>query len=322
MEFLLPPRLYNDKKELRKVGFEIEFGGLELREAADIVINLFGGHLLEKNYFSLKVSASQFGDFEIESDSRFLSQTRYLAYLKKIGLDSASFKNNVEKALEKLTSTLLPFEISMPPLPINNLEPAEQIRQKLFEHSAKGTRASLFSAFGMQINAEIPDFRPETILAYLRSFFLLYDWLREESEIVLARKITPFINPFPASYIELVLNPDYEPTLEQLMDDYLGENPTRNRPLDLLPLFSHLDPDRVMLHPVEKDMVKPRPTFHYRLPNSEVDDPKWTIAAEWNKWVEIEKLAADPYLESYNAEPLFARSHWAQRTRNWIDAKP
>jgi hypothetical protein len=25
-----------------------------------------------------------------------------------------------------------------------------------------------------------------------------------------------------------------------------------------------------------------------------VDEPQWTLAAEWNRWVEVERLASDP----------------------------
>jgi hypothetical protein len=77
------------------------------------------------------------------------------------------------------------------------------------------------------------------------------------------------------------------------MRDYLERNPTRNRPLDWLPLFAHLNKDLVFEYPVEKDLIKPRPTLHYRLPSSLIDDPSWSIATEWNKWVIIDDLAAN-----------------------------
>src|SRR6185312_17067732 len=109
----------------------------------------------------------------------------------------------------------------------------------------------------------------------------VYDWLYIESEIPLARKLAPFIHSFPDDYIELVLDPAYHPDLETFMTDYLINNPTRNRPLDLLPLFAWIDAEKVFSFPVEKDLVKSRPTFHYRLPNSEVDDPDWSVASDW-----------------------------------------
>jgi hypothetical protein len=44
----------------------------------------------------------------------------------------------------------------------------------------------------------------------------------------------------------------------------------------------------------DKHLVKPRPAFHYRLPNCLIDEPDWTLAREWNTWVTVEQLASDP----------------------------
>jgi hypothetical protein len=331
MDFLLPPRTQNESGETRKVGFEIEFGGLSLEETAKIIVDLYGGSVDKKHNFAYEIKETRFGTFALESDSRFLSQKRYDTYLQKIGVSSDSvLTDNVEKFLEMLAGTLLPFEVAMPPMPIDSLDEAEKLRQKLFEHSAQGISSSIFAAFGMQFNPEVPDFKAETLLGYLRAFFLLYDWLVEESEVVIARKIAPYIHPFPPEYMDQVLNPNYQPTMNQLIEDYLRMNPTRNRPLDMLPLFTHLNKELVMKYPVERDMIKPRPTFHYRLPNSEVDDPEWSFAKEWNNWVLVEKLAADPskiermtkdYLNLHQPNRIFTRVPWINKTREWIDAQ-
>lgn len=331
MEFLLPPQLHTESGTVRKVGFEIEFGGLSLPDTAQIIVNLYGGSLVKKHNFSFVVEKTRYGDFALESDSRFLSQEKYKIYLEKMGVaQDSALTENVEKLLEKLAGTLLPFEVAMPPIPMNELDAAEKIRQKLFEHSAQGTSSSIFAAFGMQLNPEIPDFKPQTVLSYLRAFFLLYDWLVAESEIVIARKIAPYIHPFPLEYMDMVLDPDYNPTMNQLMADYLEFSPTRNRPLDLLPLFSYLNKDLVFLYPVEKKLIKPRPTFHYRLPNSEIDDPDWSFAKEWNKWVHVENLAfdsariqqmTDDYFELHGPNKIFSKGPWISRTREWIDAQ-
>ena len=62
----------------------------------------------------------------------------------------------------------------------------------------------------------------------------------------------------------------------------------------MLPLFCLIDCDHVFRHKVEKDLIKARPAFHYRLSNTQIDDPHWSVAREWYLWVELEKLAADP----------------------------
>ena len=93
-------------------------------------------------------------------------------------------------------------------------------------------------------------------------------------------------------YARKVVDPSYWPTLDTLIDDYLADNPTRNRALDLLPLFAFVDEARVR-RAVQDPLVKARPTFHYRLPNSEIHRPDWDFAGAWNDWLQVERLAAD-----------------------------
>ncbi len=327
MNFQLPPRLLNEKGEKRRVGFELEFGGLDLGECAKILIRLFGGEVSVRSEYVLEVK-TPLGRFELEADSAFLKEKTYEKYLGMMGIKPQDpISQNINSMLGMLAGTLIPFEIATPPLVIDDLEPVEKIRAELQKHSAQGTKAAVLNAFGMQFNPEVPDTSAETLLGYLRGFFLLFDWLYEESEIPVSRKVAPFINNFPEEYIQLVLEPSYDPTLHELMTDYLTHNPTRNRPLDLLPLFADIDKALVFSYPVETDLIKPRPTFHYRLPNSMVDDPSWQIANEWNKWVMIERLAADPsrlfrmtddFFDTREDNILFVHSKWAKKTREWL----
>lgn len=328
MEFQLPPRLLNEDGELRTVGFEMEFGGVDLDRTAEIVMSLFGGKLQRESAYVYKV-ATELGEFQLEADSVFLKERKYERYFRALGLNptESALAHGVEEAIASLAGSVIPFEIVSPPLPINQLQPVEDIRRALQANSAKGTNASIFMAFGMQFNPQVPDHKPETLLAYLRSFLLLFDWLYVESEIPLSRKLAPYIHNFPSEYVDLVLNPSYEPDLDRLMTDYLVMNPTRNRPLDMLPLFAEINPHKVFSYPVEKDLVKSRPTFHYRLPNSQVDDPNWSVADDWNKWVEIERLAFDTdriremsedYMRVHEDTMLFSRSKWVEKTRDWL----
>jgi hypothetical protein len=328
MDFQLPPRIFNEKGEKRRVGFELEFGGLSLEETSRILTLLFGGSALRESDYVYRVH-TYIGDFTLEADSNFLKNKKYEKYLKMLGLspETSQLGHDIEEALSKLAGTLIPFEVVMPPLPIDNLTPVERIRQELQQNSAKGTKSSFYMPFGMQFNPEVPDFKSETLLSYLRGFFLLFDWLYEESDISIARRVAPFIHDFPEDYINLVLDPAYAPDLDAFMIDYLRYNSTRNRPLDLLPLFAFMDQEKVFSFPVEKELVKPRPTFHYRLPNSMVDDPHWSIAGDWNKWVEIENLANDQerlrkmmadYIETRDGNFLFVRAKWVEKTRHWL----
>jgi hypothetical protein len=126
----------------------------------------------------------------------------------------------------------------------------------------------------------------------MKSFALLNPWLRREAAPDTTRELLGFADPFPADYIRKIAAPDYWPDISDFIDDYLTANPTRNRDLDLLPLLHHLDAARVRaVLPNEK--INGRPTFHYRLPDARVSDAGWGMAPDWNRWVAVERLAAD-----------------------------
>lgn len=328
INFELPPRTHTDEGKLRLVGFELEFGGVNTAETAEILRQLFGGEIKREGDLSYRIQ-TDLGEFLVEADSTFLKEKKYERYFRAIGLSpgESTIANGIEDVLTALAGTLVPFEVVMPPLPIDQLDAVEKIRADLQKHSATGTKSGLFMAFGMQFNPQVPDTKVETLLGYLRAFFLLFDWLYVESDIPLSRKLAPYIHSFPNSYVEKVLDPHYAPDLETFVRDYLTFNPTRNRPLDLTPLFKWINADWLKDYAVEHHLIKSRPTFHYRLPNSEVNDPQWSIAAEWNKWVQIERLASDPdrlqrmnedFRQVHASTLMFARSRWVQKTRDWL----
>jgi hypothetical protein len=111
--------------------------------------------------------------------------------------------------------------------------------------------------------------------------------------------------------------------METLIDDYLIYNPTRNRELDMLPLFAWIDEERVRDAVADK-RINPRPTFHYRLPDARVDRPDWTVTTEWNRWCVVERLSARPeklaaMAQAYweNQGRLIPRD-WAIMSSEWI----
>ena len=116
--------------------------------------------------------------------------------------------------------------------------------------------------------------------------------LRDQVQPDGLRKVLGWAEPHGPEYLSLLERPDYSPDQAQLITDYIQANPGRNYDLDMLPLFTHLDEDLVTRHLGEQSST-PRPTFHYRLPNSLVDQPGWTLADDWNRWVEVEQLAEE-----------------------------
>ncbi len=292
--FLLPPAVRNARGEVRRAGFEIEYSGVSLNLSATLVRTVFGGEHVAQTTFVHRVRNTRFGDFQVEIDTTVLKDKTYEKPLRAMGLEPGRLTAQwLEGALLTTFATVVPTEIGSPPIPITELAPLDELRRLLHKYGAKGTRVSLLYAFGMHINPEIPSDDPGQLRDFLRAFVLLYPWLKQRSEVDFTRRMSPYINPFPAAYARLILRDDYPADAGRLIDDYIAHNPTRNRPLDMLPVLAHLDKRRVMDRVADPHLVKGRPAFHYRLPNCMVDEPGWTLAREWNTWVAVERLAGD-----------------------------
>ncbi|WP_187647959.1 amidoligase family protein [Nitrosophilus labii] len=310
--FSLPPLLKNQEGKIRKAGFEIEFSGLTPTQSAATIIELFGGRAQYEQEHSLIVKETLFGDFKIYIDSKLLQD-----YEK-------NKKNGDKKFFEDLlffvSEIFIPYEIVTPPIPFDRLDEIDYLREKLKGRGALGTKSSAFYAFGLHINIETPSLELKHILNIFRAFLILYDWIKEKDNIDLTRKLSWFIEPFDKEYILLVMASNYTPDFKKLIDDYIRFNPTRNRALDMLPLFAYLDKEVKKKLPNEK--ITPRPAFHYRLPNSRIDEDIWSIAYEFNYWALIEKLAFDEnrlyilskeYRDFLESPFWFITSMWVKR---------
>ena len=172
--FLLPPRLFNENGDKRRVGFELEFGGVDLFETAQIIQSLFGGEIEKKGDYSYRVKTDD-GEFVVEADTLFLLEDKPGKMLKQVGLDpqTSTLGQNVEDAITSIAEAISPFEIASPPFPMDRLDLIEDVRYQLYLHSAKGTNAGILKAFGMQFNPELPDRNVATILSFLRAFFFV-----------------------------------------------------------------------------------------------------------------------------------------------------
>ncbi len=316
--FHTPPRQHTEDGQLRRVGVEIEFAGLPVESAVAIVTDLYGGQPEAKSRFEHSVKNTRFGDFRVEIDSKPLIAGKHFRMMSLLGLEDERARDVIDSTLQRLAQVWIPCEIVAPPIPFTALPELEALRSALCNQQARGTRASVLYGFGFQLNVEVPARDVETLLSHLQAFLVLYDWLAAVVDVDVTRRLGPFINPFPLDYRKRVLDPSYAPTIDGLIDDYLLANPTRNRPLDMLPVFATLNEHKVAYVARDFEKVKARPAFHYRLPNCLVDDPAWSIALEWNRWLEVERLAADP-ARMRELEDLFAaRAAGDLGRRAWI----
>lgn len=279
----------------RTLGVEIEFSGLTIDQIADVIIQVSGGEYKKNGKYEAEVSGGKFepyGPFKIELDASLLKSGKLREYLSRIGMDKKENIDSVEDFLSEAAMEVVPMEIVSPPIPLSELSLIDDIREALRLNAAEGTKDTFFNAFGLHLNPSLPSLEPEEIKDFLQAFVIMYDWLIEKLEIDTARRLTPYIDPFPKEYVLHILQGDYHPNITSLIDDYLKFNPTRNRPLDMLPLFTYIDEERV-LNVVDDGLTSSRPTFHYRLPNCDISNPDWSVTKEWNYWAMVEKVAFD-----------------------------
>lgn len=325
-ELKRPPWQQNAEGKTRCVGVELEMNGLDLDSLAGQVAGLLDLAIQSDGRYERRLTGDPAGDWMVELDYRLL---------KKIGREKRANKTladqvnrSAEDAFAWAAETLVPMEIVSPPLPLNRLNEIESLIPRLREAGAKGTSDRAINAFGMQLNPDLPSHDASMIASFLKAFVCLYDWLFIRSDIDISRRITTYIDPFPAAYVKKLLESDYWPDLATLIDDYLAENPTRNRALDMLPLFMFLDEARVRAI-ADDPLIKARPTFHYRLPDCRIDDADWGFHVAWNDWIEIERLAADEdrlqacckaYLDFLNSPLKRLFSQWAEAVEaEWLD---
>ncbi|ADC61363.1 amidoligase family protein [Allochromatium vinosum] len=285
-----PPWLENAEGRPRRIGVEIEMSGLKLDALAAEVADFFGLDIRERGRYERVLHGDPAGDWVVELDYDLLKR------LGRQERTDATLADEIGRSAEEMLAwaaeAMVPVELVGPPLPLQRLGEVEALIARLRAAGAKGTSDALVNAFGLQFNPEVPDTGAPVITACLKAFLCLSDWLVARADIDLTRRVTSYVDPFPLDYVRRVIAPDYWPDLATLIDDYLADNPTRNRMLDLLPLFLFLDEERVR-RVTQDSLIKARPTFHYRLPDCEIHRPDWGLYLAWNDWVEVERLAAD-----------------------------
>ncbi|MGF2735276.1 amidoligase family protein [Marinobacter sp. DUT-1] len=322
----LPEVRLNSEGEERRVGVEVELSGLGYEVLVDHASRLLDAPATTISRYVTRID-TLLGPFTIELDSDpikglDLADERLPSSIRELGGQAMDV---IDAAAERV----VPLEIVTPPIPLSRLQDVETLVDELHLLGALGSREAIYFAFGLQLNPELPDLQPATIVRYLQAFAALYDWLKARHQLDISRKFTTYIEPWASRYTDELMADSYAPDQTQLMRDYLEFNPTRNRALDLLPLFSHLDAD-LLVEYVRDPRIKSRPTLHYRLPDCDIDNPEWHFSSVWNDWVILEQIAnrADDLAE---LRGLFRDSRkfsfhnlthsWQETTDQWLRTK-
>ncbi|KXS51692.1 MAG: hypothetical protein AWU57_3928 [Marinobacter sp. T13-3] len=310
----------------RHVGVEIEMSGLSYQNLVACAARILGGDTELASRYVTRIDTEN-GPFIVELDADPIKQLelddpRLPESVRSLGTHAMTM---IDSAAEKV----VPLEIVSPPVPFSRLDLVETLVDELHNAGAQGSREAIYFAFGLQLNPELPDLEATTIVRYLQAFALLYDWLRIRHQLDISRKFTTYIEPWSSRYVQILLADNYHPELPTLMADYLSHNPTRNRALDLLPLFAHLDQSLLETY-VHDPRIKSRPTFHYRLPDCDIGNPNWHFSSVWNDWVILDNLANTPddleaLRQHYHECRTFSVHNlthpWWEATAQWLNRK-
>lgn len=297
------------RRDTRRVGVEIEFGGIDASDTARIVRETLGGSVELPTPYTAVVRGTSIGDVEVELDWAWVHKASDAAEKEPSVIDKT------KELVVELGKDVVPTEIVAPPLAGERIGELDTLVKALIAGGAKGTRASLVNGFGVHLNPELweEDLNVRCLRRVLQAYLLMSPTLRRAINVDLTRTVLPFVGAFGEDYLDHVLRPDYDPDLRTLISDYIDFNPTRNRELDMLPMFAHLDEDLVRAR-LSDTKISRRPTFHWRLPNTDLENPDWSISQEWERWISVEALALD---EERLAQRIAA---WAtDRSRPWLE---
>ncbi|WP_121630799.1 amidoligase family protein [Tropicibacter alexandrii] len=286
----------------RKCGVEIEFAGLSETAVAEVLAEHFGGTARDSGPNELVVEGTALGDLRVELDTVW----------RKAGLP-------IPEAGMELVREIVPVEIITAPLTPAEVAQFDSVLSPLREAGAIGSRGGVLLGFGVHLNPEVTGLDDPHTLATIRAFGLLEDHLRRSAGIDTTRRLLPFVDPWPPALIDdLVANPPQD--MGAMMALYARHTKNRNHGLDLLPLSMEYDPDRHSeLFP--KDKTSPRPAFHFRLPDSRIDEPDWSLQDAWQMWAKVEETAADAdrmtdlemAWRAHRARAFSRRGPWAER---------
>jgi hypothetical protein len=181
-----------------------------------------------------------------------------------------------------------------------------------------GSRSGVLLGFGVHVNPEVvaPDhrFTLDTITAYA----MLEPWLRDKEKVDTTRRVMPFIGAWPKGLISDLAHTEFD-MLADLMRMAANHIESRNLSLDLLPLFKHAEPDLFADLFDIHDKTSARPTFHFRLPDSRIDETDWSLRQPWQLWRQVEQVAAnDTLLAALKDAWKTHDAAWFERKSVWV----
>lgn len=262
----------------RRVGIEIEFGGLSPEDAAGCVAGALGGRVDRDGPGDWSVREGRYGNTKVYLDTAWRPKE-----------DSALARAGVE-----LGRSVVPVEIVTEPLPQAALSDVETLIHALATAGASGTGSGLLRGYGLHLNIALADPAEGADMARVAlAYGLLEGWLRHRDPPDPGRRLLPFVDPWPSALIADLAADWPHLDSQHLLEALHRHIFSRNYGLDLLPAWASVAPDDFRLWMPQDTRVTARPAYHYRLPDCRIGSAGWTLAYEWNRWVLVETVAAD-----------------------------
>lgn len=303
------PHLPGDPDGTRLCGVEIELGGLAAEEVTDLCVSELGGRKRVSSE-GFEVTGSVIGDLEVYLDTALRKAQK--GALRDIGLE--------------LGKDVIPVEIVTEPLDPADLARLDSFRETLRRHGAIGSGGGILLGFGVHLNVQTASDSDADIVRPLLAYALIEDHLRHAAPIDSSRRLLPFTDPYPTSVVKGLIDLGPNAVLLEVIRFYLSETPTRNRGLDMLPIFADRHPDEV--ENAVGSATSPRPAFHFRLPDCRIDEAGWSLKDEWARWRLVEEVAAnagllqalcDGWTDCHGPITL-TRAPWAERCAEILKA--
>ncbi|MGB0659780.1 MAG: amidoligase family protein [Mangrovicoccus sp.] len=258
----------------RRIGVEVELGGLSEAAIAELLVDLFDGEVTGKAAHRWTVDLPDLGEMVIELD------TSWSPEIAELGDWAGDIARQV-----------VPVELITAPIREQDLARLQEILNQCLAAGAYGSESSVVSAFGVHFNPSLLDPAQE-LLPIARAYAVLEPWLRRHARLDLSRRVLPFIDPWPEDLVFALARPQAaEWSLDMFTEIYLTQIRSRNYGLDLLPLLRHLDRDRMAQLAPDLAEGGARPTYHFRLPQCRLSEPDWQIGQEWALWQAVETVA-------------------------------
>jgi len=293
----------------RHIGLELEFAGLTEAEAALVFADAVDGTARQSDARRWVCETQEFGACEVYLDTRFDDKIAELG-----------------KAAEHLMREVVPVELVTEPFDPRHLPLFNDGTAALRDAGAIGSRDGILLGFGLHLNVEIAEETADHLGRVLTSYALLEEHFRAKDPIDVSRRMLPFVQPYPDSLVD-ALGRGIPDTLDGLIDLYLDHAPTRDHGLDMLPIFKGIDADKVSDAVHGLTAVKPRPAYHFRLPDCRIDEDGWSVMAAWDCWNTVEAVASDaPLLTAlrkargdWTGLPKLGRKPWHKEVATILD---